>query len=144
MGLSKRTLISEPRTFRLAVKLQAMTDSPDTSQAKVSSHASKSVDPSEPTKSELARLKAFIFIQVLFLGLSPFAGGFHYKLWSMLDTSLLVLSIGVSALAFVVETRPSRRLIFCTAAVVYVCSIVDMSVNILLSGVLGWHAVGGA
>lgn len=66
----------------------------------------------EPTKSELVRLKAFIFIQVLFLSMSPLAGGFHYSLWSMLDTSLLVLSIGISALAFVVETRPTRRLIF--------------------------------
>ncbi|MGB0951893.1 MAG: hypothetical protein ACPG31_01590 [Planctomycetota bacterium] len=121
-----------------------MTNPPDSTQIEPPRKSAAVVDPMEPTKSELGRLKAFIFIQVLFLGLSPFAGGFHYKLWSMLDTSLLVLSIGISALAFVVETRPSRRLIFRTAAIVYVCSIVDMSVNILLSGVLGWHGVDGA
>jgi hypothetical protein len=95
----------------------------------------------EPSRVELARFKAFIFIQILFLGASPLAGGFHYRLWSMLDTSLLVLSIGMSALAFVIETREGRRFIFRAAAMIYVLGVVDMAVNILVSGVVGWKGV---
>lgn len=49
----------------------------------------------EPTRSELARFKAFIFIQILFLGASPLAGGFNFKVWSMADTALLILSLGL-------------------------------------------------
>lgn len=119
-----------------------MSTSSDSTPAKAVASTSRPIDPEELSKSELARLKAFIFIQILFLGMSPFAGGFHYKLWSMLDTSLLVLSIGITALAFVVETRQSRRTIFRAAAVIYICSIIDMSVNILISGVVGWKGGG--
>jgi len=97
------------------------------------------VPPGYPGSPELARFKVFVTIQVLFLLASPLAGGFHYKLWSMLDTALFVLSIGVSALAFVVETRRARTLVFRVAAVVYVLGVLDMSANILLSGVLGWR-----
>jgi hypothetical protein len=59
----------------------------------------------------------------------------------MLDTSLLVLSIGMSALAFVIETREGRRFIFRAAAMIYVLGVVDMAVNILVSGVVGWKGV---
>ena len=99
------------------------------------------VSPEEPTRSELARFRAFIFIQFLFLGASPLTGGFHYKLWSMMDTSLLVLSIGLSALTFVIETREGRRLVFRTSAVIYVLGVLDMAINILMSGVVGWKGV---
>lgn len=92
----------------------------------------------EPTKSELARFRAFIFIQFLFLGASPLTGGFHYSFWSMMDTALLVMSIGLSALTFVIETRDGRRLVFRTAAIIYVMGVIDMAVNILMSGVVGW------
>jgi|FLOH01.1.fsa_nt_gi hypothetical protein len=95
----------------------------------------------EPSRVELARFKAFIFIQVLFLGASGLTGGFHFKLWSMLDTSLLVLSLGMSALAFVIETRSGRRFIFRAAALMYVLGVIDMAVNILISGVVGWKQI---
>ena len=95
----------------------------------------------EPSRSELARFRAFIFIQFLFLGASPLTGGFHYKLWSMLDTSLLVMSIGLSALTFVIETREGRRLVFRTSAVIYVMGVLDMAINILMSGVVGWKGI---
>jgi hypothetical protein len=95
----------------------------------------------EPSRSELARFRAFIFIQFLFLGASPLTGGFHYSLWSMLDTSLLVLSIGLSALTFVIETREGRRFVFRAAAMIYILGVLDMAINILLSGVLGWKGV---
>lgn len=95
----------------------------------------------QPTRTELVRFKAFIFIQILFLGASPLAGGFQYKWWSMMDTSLLVLSIGMSTLAFVLETPAGRRGIFRAAAVLYVFGVLDMAANILLSGVYGWKGV---
>ncbi|NQU48160.1 MAG: hypothetical protein HQ519_05890 [Planctomycetes bacterium] len=92
----------------------------------------------EPSSSELARFKAFIFIQILFLGASPLAGGFNFKVWSMLDTALLILSLGISALAFVLESRQGRRLVFRTAALLYILGVIDMAYNILRSGVVGW------
>lgn len=97
--------------------------------------------PDEASKSELARFRAFIFIQFLFLGASPLTGGFHYSFWSMMDTALLVLSIGLSALTFVIETGDGRRLVFRTAAIIYVIGVIDMAVNILLSGIVGWKGV---
>jgi len=95
----------------------------------------------EPTRVELSRFKAFLFIQFLFLGASPLAGGFHLSIWTMLDTSFLVLSIGMSALAFVLETRKGRRLVFRIGAILYALGVLDMAVNILLSGVYGWKGV---
>lgn len=95
----------------------------------------------EPTKVELARFKAFLFIQFLFLGASPLAGGFHFSIWTMLDTSFLVLAIGMSALAFVLETKESRRLVFRIGASLYALGVLDMAINILLSGVYGWKGV---
>lgn len=95
----------------------------------------------EPTKVELARFKAFLFIQFLFLGASPLAGGFHFSIWTMLDTSLLVLAIGMSALAFVLESKNGRRLVFRIGATLYALGVMDMAINILLSGVYGWKGV---
>lgn len=95
----------------------------------------------EPTRNELARFKAFIFIQVLFLGASPLAGGFNFKLWSMADTALLILSLGLSALAFVLETREGRRLVFRAAALLYILGVFDMAINVLISGVAGWKGM---
>lgn len=95
----------------------------------------------EPTKVELARFKAFLFIQFLFLGASPLAGGFHFSIWTMLDTSLLVLAIGMSALAFVLESRKGRRLVFRIGASLYALGVLDMAVNILLSGAYGWKGI---
>lgn len=56
-----------------------------------------------PHAADIARMKAFLWIQILFLLASPLTGGFHFKMWSMLDTSLLLLSIGITNLAFVVR-----------------------------------------
>lgn len=92
-----------------------------------------------PESREYMRLKTFLVIQGLFLVTSPLAGGFHYAMWSMLDTALFVLSIGIAALAFVVETPGSRRFVFRAAAVIYILGVIDMSANILLSGILGWR-----
>jgi hypothetical protein len=96
----------------------------------------------EASPEEMTRLKGFLVIQFLFLLASPLAGGFHYRVWSMLDTALLVLSIGIGALAFVLETRKTRRTVFQVSAVLYVLAVVDMSINVLLSGFLGWQGVG--
>ncbi|MHC4380446.1 MAG: hypothetical protein ACYSU1_05085 [Planctomycetota bacterium] len=98
-------------------------------------------DLERPTRIESVRFKAFIGIQLLFLGASPLAGGFQYKWWSMMDTSLLVLSIGMSTLAFVLETPAGRRAVFRAAAMLYVVGVLDMAANILLSGVYGWKGV---
>ncbi|MFH1681589.1 MAG: hypothetical protein ABIH26_13230 [Candidatus Eisenbacteria bacterium] len=96
----------------------------------------------EASPEEMTRLKGFLVIQFLFLLASPLAGGFHYRLWSMMDTALLVLSIGIGALAFVLESKKGRRTVFKISAVLYVFAIIDMSINILLSGILGWQGVG--
>ncbi|MBM3320410.1 MAG: hypothetical protein FJY73_07015 [Candidatus Eisenbacteria bacterium] len=96
----------------------------------------------EASPEEMTRLKGFLVIQFLFLLASPLAGGFHYRVWSMLDTALLVLSIGIGALAFVLETRRARRSVFQISAVLYVLAVVDMSINVLISGFLGWQGVG--
>jgi hypothetical protein len=105
-------------------------------------------DPSPFTEgeggaAEVMRLRTFFTIQVLFLLLSPLAGGFHYAVWSMMDTALLLLGIGISALALVLETQAARRFVIRVAVALYVLGIVDMSINVLLSGVLGWRGVGG-
>lgn len=93
--------------------------------------------------AEMMRLRTFFTIQVLFLLLSPLAGGFHYAVWSMLDTALLLLGIGISSLALVLESERSRRLVIRVAVAVYLLGIVDMSLNVLLSGVLGWRGFAG-
>ncbi len=92
-----------------------------------------------PHAADIARMKAFLWIQILFLLASPLTGGFHFAMWSMLDTSLLLLSIGITNLAFVVESRASRRLIFQVAATIYIAGVIDMAINVLMSGVLGWR-----
>lgn len=84
-------------------------------------------------------MKAFLWIQILFLLASPLTGGFHFKMWSMLDTALLLMSIGITNLAFVVESRQSRRLIFQVSATLYIAGVLDMAINVLMSGVLGWR-----
>lgn len=57
-------------------------------------------EPKEISNNELARYKNFLGIQVFFLIISPFAGGFNYKIWSMLDSAILVSCIGFTGLAF--------------------------------------------
>src|SRR5262245_18615705 len=95
---------------------------------------------SEPrVLGEVARVKLFIGIQVFFLALSPFTGGFNYKLWSMLDSALLIQSIGVTALVLVLEEEKHRRLAFKTSVIIYLLALLDMGINVLISGVVGWQ-----
>ena len=102
--------------------------------------------PAEATKSEVrtvdevTRVKIFIGIQVGFLALSVFTGGFHFKLWSMLDSALLIQSIGVTALVVVLDEARLRRLAFRGAIILYLLGIFDMGINVLVSGVVGWQA----
>ena len=90
------------------------------------------------TESQRNRVVAFIVIQVFFLLVSPWAGGFNYKVWSMLDSAILVVSIGLTGLMFVLEDRRSRAVVFRTAVFLYILGVVDVALNILLSGWLGW------
>jgi hypothetical protein len=93
-----------------------------------------------PAATEITRVKLFLGIQFFFLALSVFTGGFHFKLWSMLDTALLIQSIGVTALVVVLEEARLRRLAFKIAIVLYLLGLLDMGINVLVSGVVGWHA----
>jgi hypothetical protein len=93
-----------------------------------------------PVADELTRVKLFLGIQSFFLVVSVFTGGFNFKLWSMLDTALMIQSIGVTALVVVLEEARYRRLAFRAAIVLYLLAVLDMGVNVLVSGVVGWRA----
>ena len=87
---------------------------------------------------ELTRVKIFLGIQAFFLVLSVFTGGFNFKLWSMLDTALMIQSIGVTALVVVLEEPHHRRLAFKAAILLYLLAVLDMGINVCISGVVGW------
>ena len=87
---------------------------------------------------ELTRVKIFLGIQAFFLVVSVFTGGFNFKLWSMLDTALMIQSIGVTALVVVLEDAKHRRLAFKVAIVLYLLAVLDMGINVCVSGVVGW------
>ena len=89
---------------------------------------------------ELTRVKIFLAIQAFFLAVSVFTGGFNFKLWSMLDTALMIQSIGVTALVVVLEEARHRRLAFKVAIVLYLLAVLDMGINVCVSGVVGWKA----
>ena len=89
---------------------------------------------------EHTRVKIFLAIQAFFLAVSVFTGGFNFKLWSMLDTALLIQSIGVTGLVLVLDEAKPRRLAFNTAIVLYLLGLLDMGINVLISGVVGWQA----
>ncbi len=97
--------------------------------------------PLEASASELARVKLFLVVQAFFLVVSAFAGGFHFKLWSMLDTALMLQSIGLTGLVPVLEETALRRLAFRAAVILYLLSILDMGINVLISGVVGWRSI---
>ena len=88
---------------------------------------------------ELTRVKIFLGIQAFFLVVSVFTGGFNFKLWSMLDTALMIQSIGVTALVVVLEEARHRRLAFKVAIVLYLLAVLDMGINVCISGVVGWR-----
>ncbi len=89
---------------------------------------------------ELTRVKIFLGIQAFFLVVSVFTGVFNFKLWSMLDTALMIQSIGVTALVVVLEEPWHRRMAFKTAIVLYLLAVLDMGINVCISGVVGWKA----
>ena len=88
---------------------------------------------------ELTRVKIFLGIQAFFLVVSVFTGGFNFKLWSMLDTALMIQSIGVTALVVVLEDAKHRRLAFKVAIILYLLAVLDMGINVCISGVVGWR-----
>ena len=96
--------------------------------------------PEAPAVDEMMRVKIFLGIQGFFLVVSIFTGGFQFKLWSMLDTALMIQSIGVTSLVLVLEEEKLRKLAFRTAIIVYLLALLDMGVNVLVSGVVGWRA----
>ncbi len=93
-----------------------------------------------PVADELTRVKMFMGIQAFFLVVSVFTGGFNFKLWSMLDTALMIQSIGVTALVVVLEDARHRRLAFRAAIILYLLAVVDMGINVCVSGVVGWKS----
>ena len=93
--------------------------------------------------SETSRTFIFLAMQVGFLLVSPITGGFHNKMWSMLDSAILITSIGITGLLFVVEGAQARRIIFRIAILLYICAVIDMSVNVMLTGHFGWESLSG-
>jgi hypothetical protein len=93
------------------------------------------------TADEVTRVKLFLGIQAVFLVLSVFTGGFQFKLWSMLDSALLIQSIGVTSLVLVLEEAKLRRLAFKAAILLCLLGVLDMGINVLVSGVVGWHSL---
>src|SRR6185436_882083 len=109
----------------------------------MTSPSSPSMESQLAAANEVARVKLFIGLQMFFLIVSIFTGGFHFKLWSMLDTALLIQSIGVTSLVVVLDSPRLRRLAFNTAIIIYLLGLVDMGVNVLISGVVGWKSLNG-
>ena len=96
--------------------------------------------PNPNDSTEVARVKLFLGMQFFFLVVSIFTGGFNFKLWSMLDTALMLQSIGVTSLVLVLDEAKHRRLAFRVAVIIYLLAILDMGINVLVSGVVGWKA----
>ncbi len=94
--------------------------------------------PSSHDSTEVTRVKLFLGMQFFFLVVSVFTGGFNFKLWSMLDTALMLQSIGVTSLVLVLDDAKHRRLAFRAAVIIYLLAILDMGINVLISGVVGW------
>ena len=95
--------------------------------------------PTQPAiTDELTRVKIFLGIQAFFLVVSVFTGGFNFKLWSMLDTALMIQSIGVTALVVVLDEARQRKMAFKVAIILYLLAVLDMGINVCISGVVGW------
>lgn len=92
----------------------------------------------QSSSTEMQRYQIFVGIQFFFLVVSLVTGGFNFKVWSMLDTAILIISIGVTGLLFVLENTKLREMIFYASIVLYLIAVVDMAVNILISGAVGW------
>jgi len=108
----------------------------------VVAHPSLTAGEPAPGASAAAvdRVKLFLLVQGFFLAVSTLTGGFQFKLWSMLDSALLIQSIGLTGLVPVLEEAHYRRLAFRAAVVLYLLAVLDMGVNVLVSGVVGWRS----
>ena len=102
---------------------------------------SESSDEDFVSKPEATRTMIFLAIQAGFLVLSPLTGGGHKTVWSMLDSAILVLSIGITGLVFTLDLPRHRKLAFRVAVVLYILGVLDMSLNIFLSGIFGWKGI---
>jgi hypothetical protein len=100
--------------------------------------SSKGETVPQGSRLEMQRHQIFVGIQVFFLVVSLITGGFNFKVWSMLDTSILIISIGVTGLLFVLDNPKIRQTIFYAAILLYLLAVVDMALNILISGAVGW------
>ena len=87
------------------------------------------------------RIKLFLGLQILFFLGSPLAGGFQMKAWSMLDSALFVIAIGLTGLVPVLETKKQRDTAFKTAVAFYLLGVLDTAINICLSGLVGWKTL---
>lgn len=96
------------------------------------------VSAPQESRAEMQRYQIFVGIQIFFLVISLITGGFNFKVWSMLDSSILIVSIGVTGLLFVLEETKLRKVIFYTSIILYLLAVVDMAINILISGAVGW------
>jgi hypothetical protein len=92
----------------------------------------------QSSRLEMQRYQIFVGIQMFFLVISLITGGFNFKVWSMLDTSILIISIGVTGLLFILDDSKLRQTIFYSAIILYLLAVVDMAINILISGAVGW------
>jgi hypothetical protein len=90
------------------------------------------------SRLEIQRYQIFVGIQIFFLVISLITGGFNFKVWSMLDTSILIISIGVTGLLFILDNTKLRQAIFYVSIVLYLLAVIDMAINILISGAVGW------
>lgn len=99
---------------------------------------SKSDSGAQAARLEMQRYQIFVGIQVFFLVISLITGGFNFKVWSMLDTSILIVSIGVTGLLFILDNTKLRQTIFYASIVLYLLAVIDMALNILISGAVGW------
>ena len=95
----------------------------------------------QSARIEMQRYQIFVGIQMFFLIVSLITGGFNFKVWSMLDTSILIISIGVTGLLFVLDDTKLRQTIFYAAIILYLLAVVDMAINILISGAVGWGSI---
>ena len=84
------------------------------------------------------RATTFLMLQGLFIVASPFTGGFHKTVWSQLDTALLIISVGFTGLIFALEERWERQLAFRVGIFFYLLAVIDMAINMLIVGTLGW------
>ena len=97
------------------------------------------VSAPQELRAETQRYYIFVGIQLFFLVISLITGGFNFKVWSMLDTAILIVSIGVTGLLFILDNTKLRQTIFYASIILYLLAVVDMALNILISGAVGWR-----